>query len=322
MVSAGCSSSPSTACTASSPMTWGSAKPCRPSPTSPPSTRKRPASPRWSSRPPRSFLTGPPKRRNSPRTSRCSCSTAATAPTTSSGSPRRTWCSPPIRCWSATSTNWRNTSGTSLVLDEAQYIKNPKALTAMAACKLRAAHRLCLSGTPMENHLGELWSLMRFLMPGFLADEKTFNTFIRKPIERDHSGRRPARAQPPRVAAHPAPHQGPGRHRTAGENHPHPRHRPQPETNRPLRIRARRHGRTRARRHRRQGPRQVPHHRARRAAQAPPDLLPPATAQVRGRPTRASTPPSSTISPRNCCPRCSRKAAASCYSRSSPRCSP
>ena len=40
---------------------------------------------------------------------------------------------------------------------------------------------------PMENHLGELWSLMRFLMPGFLADEKTFNTFIRKPIERDRS---------------------------------------------------------------------------------------------------------------------------------------
>ena len=74
-----------------------------------------------------------------------------------------------------------------LVLDEAQYIKNPKAHSAQCACKLRAAHRLCLSGTPMENHLGELWSLMRFLMPGFLADEKTFNTFIRRPIERDHS---------------------------------------------------------------------------------------------------------------------------------------
>jgi hypothetical protein len=74
-----------------------------------------------------------------------------------------------------------------LVLDEAQYIKNPKAISAQCACKLKAANRLCLSGTPMENHLGELWSLMRFLMPGFLADEKTFNTFIRKPIERDHS---------------------------------------------------------------------------------------------------------------------------------------
>jgi len=74
-----------------------------------------------------------------------------------------------------------------LVLDEAQYIKNPKAHSAQCACRLKAAHRICLSGTPMENHLGELWSLMRFLMPGFLADEKTFNTFIRRPIERDRS---------------------------------------------------------------------------------------------------------------------------------------
>jgi superfamily II DNA or RNA helicase len=74
-----------------------------------------------------------------------------------------------------------------IVLDEAQHIKNPKALTAQSACKLKSAHRLCLSGTPIENHLGELWSLMRFLMPGFLADEKTFNTQLRKPIERDRS---------------------------------------------------------------------------------------------------------------------------------------
>lgn len=74
-----------------------------------------------------------------------------------------------------------------IVLDEAQYIKNPKAITAQNACKLRAVQRLCLSGTPMENHLGELWSLLRFLMPGFLGDEKSFNTRLRKPIERDHS---------------------------------------------------------------------------------------------------------------------------------------
>ncbi len=74
-----------------------------------------------------------------------------------------------------------------VVLDEAQYIKNPKALMAQNACKLRAAHRICLSGTPMENHLGELWSLMRFLMPGFLSDEKAFNINLRRPIERDRS---------------------------------------------------------------------------------------------------------------------------------------
>lgn len=73
------------------------------------------------------------------------------------------------------------------VLDEAQYIKNSKAVVAKNVCELRASHRLCLSGTPMENHLGELWSLMRFLMPGFLGDEKAFNTHLRRPIERDRS---------------------------------------------------------------------------------------------------------------------------------------
>jgi ERCC4-related helicase len=73
------------------------------------------------------------------------------------------------------------------VLDEAQYIKNSKAVVAKNVCQLRTRHRLCLSGTPMENHLGELWSLMRFLMPGFLGDESSFNTHLRRPIERDKS---------------------------------------------------------------------------------------------------------------------------------------
>jgi hypothetical protein len=71
------------------------------------------------------------------------------------------------------------------VLDEAQYIKNPSAKVAQAACKLDAAHRLCLSGTPVENHLGELWSLMRFLIPGFLGSQETFNKRFRNPIEKD-----------------------------------------------------------------------------------------------------------------------------------------
>ncbi len=71
------------------------------------------------------------------------------------------------------------------VLDEAQHIKNPAAKVAQAACKLDAAHRLCLSGTPVENHLGELWSLMRFLIPGFLGSQETFNKRFRNPIEKD-----------------------------------------------------------------------------------------------------------------------------------------
>ena len=70
-----------------------------------------------------------------------------------------------------------------VVLDEAQNIKNPHAKVAQAACRLDARQRLCLSGTPIENHLGELWSLMRFLIPGFLGSEQAFATRFRKPIE-------------------------------------------------------------------------------------------------------------------------------------------
>jgi len=77
-----------------------------------------------------------------------------------------------------------------VVLDEAQNIKNPRAKVAQAACKLEARHRLCLSGTPIENHLGELWSLMRFLIPGFLGSEEAFNTRFRKPIEKDGDAER------------------------------------------------------------------------------------------------------------------------------------
>ncbi|MFN5832166.1 MAG: DEAD/DEAH box helicase, partial [Akkermansiaceae bacterium] len=72
-----------------------------------------------------------------------------------------------------------------LVLDEAQYIKNPRAKVAQAACRVVARHRLCLSGTPIENHLGELWSLMHFLIPGFLGTEDAFNKNFRKPIEEE-----------------------------------------------------------------------------------------------------------------------------------------
>ncbi len=72
-----------------------------------------------------------------------------------------------------------------MALDEAQYIKNPRAKVAQAACRVIARHRLCLSGTPIENHLGELWSLMHFLIPGFLGTEDTFQKNFRKPIEEE-----------------------------------------------------------------------------------------------------------------------------------------
>ena len=77
-----------------------------------------------------------------------------------------------------------------VVLDEAQNIKNPRAKVAQAACQLDAKHRLCLSGTPIENHLGELWSLMKFLVPGFLGSEEAFTNNFRKPIENNGDAER------------------------------------------------------------------------------------------------------------------------------------
>ncbi|MBA4696346.1 MAG: DEAD/DEAH box helicase [Legionella sp.] len=69
------------------------------------------------------------------------------------------------------------------ILDEAQSIKNSRAKTTQLIQKIAAEHRLCLSGTPVENHLGELWSLFHFLMPGLLGDTKQFKQFFKKPIE-------------------------------------------------------------------------------------------------------------------------------------------
>ena len=71
-----------------------------------------------------------------------------------------------------------------LVLDEAQVVKNPKAIAAQVIRKIKTGHRLCLTGTPMENHLGELWALFDFLMPGFLGDLRQFNVLFRTPIEK------------------------------------------------------------------------------------------------------------------------------------------
>jgi superfamily II DNA or RNA helicase len=71
-----------------------------------------------------------------------------------------------------------------VILDEAQSIKNPNAETTRQALRLKARQRLCLSGTPLQNHLGELWSLFDFLAPGFLGGQKSFKTRYRTPIEK------------------------------------------------------------------------------------------------------------------------------------------
>lgn len=71
-----------------------------------------------------------------------------------------------------------------LILDEAHFIKNPKAQATQVVHKLAARHRLALTGTPMENHLGELWSLFHFLLPGLLGSEAQFKRVFRNPIEK------------------------------------------------------------------------------------------------------------------------------------------
>lgn len=66
-----------------------------------------------------------------------------------------------------------------VVLDEAQAIKNPASQSAKAARLLSSRHRLALTGTPIENHLGDLWSIFEFLNPGMLGSNKRFNDMIR-----------------------------------------------------------------------------------------------------------------------------------------------
>lgn len=70
----------------------------------------------------------------------------------------------------------------SVILDEAQNIKNPNTITARSVRRLNARFRLCLSGTPIENSLLELWSLFEFLMPGFLGSQHGFHSGFVRPI--------------------------------------------------------------------------------------------------------------------------------------------
>ena len=78
-----------------------------------------------------------------------------------------------------------------VVLDEAQYIKNPKAQVTRAVKCLDADVRLALTGTPIENRLAELWSIFDFLMPGYLGTREEFAKRYEGPVEAgEHDGRR------------------------------------------------------------------------------------------------------------------------------------
>src|SRR6185436_8959181 len=72
-----------------------------------------------------------------------------------------------------------------LVLDEAQHIKNRQTQNALAVKAVRAGHRLVLTGTPMENSVLDLWSIIDFLMPGYLGSATDFRERYEQPITRD-----------------------------------------------------------------------------------------------------------------------------------------
>ena len=74
---------------------------------------------------------------------------------------------------------------TTIVLDEAQAIKNNTAKRSKAAMKLQGDFKIITTGTPIENHLGELWNLFRFINPGLLGSSKWFRNRFALPIEKE-----------------------------------------------------------------------------------------------------------------------------------------
>ena len=83
------------------------------------------------------------------------------------------------------SATWRR-----IVLDEAQNIKNPSARQTQAIRSLQAERRVALTGTPVENRLSELWSIMEFLNPGYLGAAEQFRRNFATPIEKYHDAER------------------------------------------------------------------------------------------------------------------------------------
>ncbi|MEZ4649339.1 MAG: DEAD/DEAH box helicase [Candidatus Eisenbacteria bacterium] len=81
-------------------------------------------------------------------------------------------------------TQLRETQFDYVILDEAQAIKNANTAAAKSARLLRASHRLAMSGTPIENHLGELWSLFEFLNPGLLGSSPSFQRWVSETPQR------------------------------------------------------------------------------------------------------------------------------------------
>src|SRR5262249_7547377 len=79
--------------------------------------------------------------------------------------------------------HFRGVAWSAVILDEAQNIKNPETKQARAARALETEHRIALTGTPVENHVGDLWSLMEFLNPGLLGTQAAFKKHYFVPIQ-------------------------------------------------------------------------------------------------------------------------------------------
>ncbi|HEY6800058.1 MAG TPA: DEAD/DEAH box helicase, partial [Agromyces sp.] len=77
-----------------------------------------------------------------------------------------------------------------LVLDEAQFVKNPATKVHQAARDIRAPFRLAVTGTPVENNLGELWALINIVAPGLFPSRRAFDERYRRPIEDDGNAER------------------------------------------------------------------------------------------------------------------------------------
>jgi non-specific serine/threonine protein kinase len=87
-----------------------------------------------------------------------------------------------LRLPALTQTDWRF-----VVLDEAQAIKNPNAKQTRAAKALKAKARIALTGTPVENSLGDLWSIFDFINPGLLGTARQFTSYTKRLAERTHN---------------------------------------------------------------------------------------------------------------------------------------
>ncbi len=80
-----------------------------------------------------------------------------------------------------------------VVIDEAQAIKNPAAKQTRTVKQLKADARIALTGTPIENRLGDLWSIFDFINPGLLGSSKQFSSFVKQLAERPHNPYGPLR---------------------------------------------------------------------------------------------------------------------------------